>query len=444
MSVPIVVRGGILAENGTELPVDTFGRVRVSDPSTMVQTTSVSLLPSLRPQQIYAMVNHTQGSGAIQTDVSGSVVRLSVQGEGAAVRQTRLYVPYQPGKSRLVLISAALSAPGGHADALACSRLGIFDDFAPAEHRFGDGHFFELQGAGGLSVVERSSAGGGGGEQQGPQEVRVPREAWNGDRLDGTGPSRAVLDTGAMQIYWIDVEWLGVGDVRMGVVVGNVYVRCHTFSHMNALTASYTRTPKLPVRHEIASPGPGPAPLSSLTAGCATVISEGGFVPRGVSVSLGRTLSGTALKNVDKTALALALRKEGYVPRATLVPELVELVVEDNRALSWQLRVDHAGANAVPAGHWENVDAVHSAARFVDGAAHALTVPAGTVAIAEGIMLGRSSASVRFDSMQGMEGQPFLAADYAGMPDTLYLVLRPLGNQDVVYYANLRWNEIHV
>jgi len=52
MSVPIVVRGGILVDNGTSLPVDPFGRVRVSAPNTFMQTTSTSLLPSYRPLQL--------------------------------------------------------------------------------------------------------------------------------------------------------------------------------------------------------------------------------------------------------------------------------------------------------------------------------------------------------------------------------------------------------
>jgi hypothetical protein len=285
-------------------------------------------------------------------------------------------------------------------------------------------------------VVERSSVSGA------PAEVRVPRAAWNGDRLDGSGPSKFALDLGRMQLFWLDMEWLGVGEVRMGAVVAGTLVRCHTFSHANALAAtSYTRTPKLPVRHEIAASA-GAAAAGRMAVGCCTVISEGGFVPRGLPASLGVPVTGTVLANATTPVLAVSLRPEGYLPRATLLPRQLDVIALGNHPLFWQIRVDYSGAAAVSA--WTDADAAHSAARFATAAALTAGLPPGTVAVSEGSVLGRSASALDFTGEQGLEGQPYLAATYDGVPDTLYVVFRPLTNQNVDYSLCFRWQEILV
>jgi hypothetical protein len=436
MSVPIVVRGGILVDNGTSLPVDPFGRVRVSAPNTFMQSASVALLPSLRPLQLDVFVGDLSGAATVTQDLSASVARMTAgPGAGISVRQTRQYIPYQAGKGRLIFISAALADVSAGLPAHVTSRLGCFDDFAPLQARFGDGHFFELAGAQ-LSVVERSSVTGS------PSERRVPRSAWNGDRLDGTGPSKFTMDVGRMQLFWIDMEWLGVGEVRMGVVVGGVLVRCHTFSHVNLLTvSSYTRTPKLPVRHEIAASELAAA-AGTMAMACSTVISEGGFVPRGLPATLGAPVTGTVVAGTTTAVLAVSLRPEGYLPRATLIPQQLDVIALGNHPLFWQIRIDYSGAANVSA--WTNADIVHSAARYATSAALTAGIPANTAAVAEGSVLGRAATALDFSGEQGLEGQPYLAANFAGVPDTLYVVFRPLTNQNVDYSLCFRWQEILV
>ena len=435
MSVPIVVRGGILVDNGTALPVDAFGRVRVSEPNTFMQQTSVSLLPTLRPQQLDVIVGDVSGAAGVVADISASTNVLSAgPGFGYAVRQTRQYIPYQAGKSRLVFISASLATDAAGLPPHVVSRVGIFDDHAPAQRRFGDGHFFELDGDA-LAVVERSSVSGTS------QETRVPRSAWNGDRLGGAGPSKFAIDLGKMQLFWIDMEWLGVGEVRMGVVVGGTLVRCHTFAHANALAGSYTRTPKLPVRHEI-SASASAAAAGQMRMACSTVISEGGFVPRGLLASLGTAVTGTVNAGTTAAVLAVSLRPEGFIPRATLIPVQLDVIGLGNHPLFWQMRIDYSGLTTVSS--WVNVDAARSAARYATNTSLAGGLPSGTTIVAEGSVLGRSSASLDFSGEQGLEGQPYLAATYNGVPDTLYITLSPLSQQNVDFSVCFRWQEIFV
>jgi hypothetical protein len=433
MSVPIVVRGGILATNGVELPVDPFGRVRGSDPNTMFQSTSISLLSTVSPLQTDSQVTSLVGSGAVTQDANGSIVTLSVGGgatPSSVVRQTRRYISYQPGKGRLVFISAMLAGSEAGHPAGVVSRIGMFDDRNVGEKRFGDGHFFQLEGAN-LSVVERSSVSGA------QVDTVVGRAFWNGDRLDGTGPSGASVRLDRMQIFWLDMEWLGVGDVRMGVVVDGTLVRCHTFSHKNLLGASYIRTPKLPIRHELTALAT--AASASMRQACATVISEGGFVPRGLPVSLGRDVTGTATAT-ETVAVAISLRTDGYAARATLIPENMSIVSPDNKAIYWRILIDYSGAG-VGAAAWNNVNATHSYARY--SVAAGIAIPSGVVCVADGLVVARSQHDLVFREQQGLEGLPYLASNYQGIPDTMYVTVKRL-TTDATYHISTHWNEITV
>lgn len=68
-------------------------------------------------------------------------------------------------------------------------------------------------------------------------DCNVARSNWN-DPLDGTGPSGCNVDFTKAQIFMMDQEWLGVGQVRMGVVIdGNIHFTYYwTHSGSNAVT----------------------------------------------------------------------------------------------------------------------------------------------------------------------------------------------------------------
>ena len=87
-----------------------------------------------------------------------------------------------------------------------------------------------------------------------PSDTRTVNQAdWNGDKLDGTGPSGITLDVTKTQILWMDFEWLGVGSVRCGFIINEQYIVCHTFNNANDITSVYMSTAILPVRYEITS-----------------------------------------------------------------------------------------------------------------------------------------------------------------------------------------------
>jgi hypothetical protein len=122
-------------------------------------------------------------------------------------------------------------------------------------------------------IVERSNVLGT------VSETLVAQQNWNGDKLDGTGASGLSLDITKSQIFYTDIEWLGVGSVRTGIVIDGTFINCHTFNHANLIPYTYITTACLPVRYEITNRA-ATAGTSNLNQICSTVLSEGGYEPK--------------------------------------------------------------------------------------------------------------------------------------------------------------------
>ena len=107
-------------------------------------------------------------------------------------------------------------------------------------------------------------------------QTEVAQDDWNIDKLDGTGVSGVTLDITKAQILWMDIEWLGLGTVRMGFVIDEQFIHCHSFHHANFIESTYITTASLPLRYEITNTG-ATSGSSTMKQVCSTVISEGGY-----------------------------------------------------------------------------------------------------------------------------------------------------------------------
>jgi hypothetical protein len=237
------------------MATDAFGRLRVSQPYTLFDS-----------QQRYAADNQfdtSTASGGTSTFLPNeSSVQMSVTSTNGSevVRQSFRSMSYQPGKGLLVLATFAMNTP----TAGIRQRVGFFNT--------GNGTFFQVNGTT-KSMVLRSSSIPTPGT---PSDTRTVNQAnWNGDKLDGTGPSGITLDPSKTQIFWCDFEWLGVGSVRTGFVINGQYIVCHTFTNANVQTSVYMTTAILPVRYEITNVSAGVG--ASMKHICANVVSEGGY-----------------------------------------------------------------------------------------------------------------------------------------------------------------------
>jgi hypothetical protein len=246
--------------------VDSFGRLRVSNPLTLFDS-------SHRHQDNGLWATSVANSGTATFNANQGLMDLAVTTtSGSKVyRETLRVFPYQPGKSLLILSTFVFN----EAKTNLRQRAGYFDN--------NNGFFLELSSST-LSFVRRSYVSGS------LVETKISQSDWNTDKLDGTGLSGITLDMTKAQILWSDMEWLGVGSVRMGFVIDGVLITCHTFNHANIISSTYITTATLPLRYEIENTGTTGS-SSTLKQICGSVISEGGYQLSGDSHSIGTAIA---------------------------------------------------------------------------------------------------------------------------------------------------------
>jgi hypothetical protein len=279
-SYPEVVRlDGSAGGNGVTFAgptTDAFGRLRVSTPLTFFDS-----------QQRYKDNGYfdtsTTGGGSSTYLINESSVALAVGTTSGdqVIRQSKRCFPYQSGKSLLTFNSFVFAAGKTNL----CQRIG---SFTPT-----NGIFFELDGTT-KNFVVRSYASGS------VVENRIPQSSWNADKFDGTGPSGIILDTTKTHILYTDIEWLGVGTVRMGFIIDGLLYICHRFNHANNVSSVYMTTASLPIRIEITNTG-NTASSSTMKQICSSVMSEGGY-ERKVAQSVART---TTAKSISTSFVPL-------------------------------------------------------------------------------------------------------------------------------------------
>jgi hypothetical protein len=152
--------------------------------------------------------------------------------------------------------------------------------------------------------------------------TRIPRSSWNIDRLDGTGPSGAILDITKSHIFWVDLEWLGVGSVRSGFVINGQFVVVHIFHHANTITGTYMTTASLPCRYEITNTA-ATGSSSTLKQICTTVISEGGYNAQNLTRSASNPITGKNLTN-NKLNPMISIRLKPNRTDAIVIPSLID------------------------------------------------------------------------------------------------------------------------
>ena len=308
---------------------DAFGRLRVSNPLTLFDSSH-----RYRDNNLWSGLVVGTGSTVGFVTAQGLVnIGIGTTAGCSVIRETTKVFAYQPGKSLLVLNTFVMNPKKVNLR----QRVGYFGA--------DNGMYLELDGDT-LYFVERSLSLG--------TTTRVAQEYWNIDKLDGTGPSGITLNTSKAHILWMDIEWLGVGSVRIGFVIDGAFIHCHTFHHANIIESTYITTASLPLRYEIANTGITTS-SSNLKQICSSVISEGGYNLHGIQQAIGiaitspRTLTNagtfypivsirlkTSPNNLDAIAIITAL---SAMPIAT-------------GSYNWQIRASGttAGGDWVSAG----------------------------------------------------------------------------------------------
>ena len=294
---------------------DAFGRLTVASPFTLFDS-------SHRYRDNGLWVTGITGSGSTaEFNANQGLVDLTigVTSGNHVYRETTKVFPYQPGKSLQILSTFSMdSAKSGLRQ-----RTGYFGS--------SNGFYIELDGSD-LYLVKRSSVSGS------TVNTRIAQSDWNGDKLNGSGQSGITLDISKAQILWMDLEWLGVGSVRMGFVIDGVFIVCHTFHHANLDVGTYMTTATLPLRYEIENTSTT-ASESTMKQICSTVISFGGYelygTQQGVNTPIDTSYTLTT-REVYYPVIALRLKSTSF-DAVAIMTALSLLADTTGEKYNWQV-----------------------------------------------------------------------------------------------------------
>jgi len=293
---------------------DAFGRLRTVNPLTLFDSSH-----RYHDNGLWTTSSGTGGTSSFDANAGLVTMNVTTTSGSEVIRETTKCFSYQPGKSLLVMSTFVMNA----AKTGLRQRVGYYGA--------SNGMYVELDGST-LSFVERSSSTGS------LVETRVAQANWNIDKLDGTGRSGLTLDITKAQILWMDIEWLGLGTVRLGFVINGQFIHCHSFHHANLITSTYITTASLPLRYEITNTATT-ASSSTLKQICSTVLSEGGYELRGLQQAVGTSINAPYALTASGTYYPLAsIRlKSGNLDGIVILTALSIMASGGNSNYSWRV-----------------------------------------------------------------------------------------------------------
>lgn len=398
---------------GDSPSIDAFSRWRVSNPVLLLAATFEDDAQTL----VFESAVTATGTATHLPNESLMRLRAPANGDDALV-QSRQYFAYRTGQSQLALLTfVAPTATAG----------------VNYEVGYGDtsnGIFLRVEGTT-VNFTKRSSTSGS------PVDTDVPQASWNLDALDGTGPSGLTLDLdGVAQILVIDLQWLGVGRVRIGFDIGGLVIYAHEFLWANIAgsTTAYMATARLPVRWYIQNVSGG-AVNYDMKAICGTVQREG--TEPEPSHTFGVDI-GDAAYGAPVTGLMsiLAVRVDPNNPRVALIPNEVHFLVTGTDPVRWRLVL-----NPTLGASLSYADA--DSGSLVEFSTDNQTVTGGTVIATGFAAAGAAGNRGTFQGHSVAQSLP-ASSDIAGTTQDQYvLAVESLGGSGTTdMFAAIEWLEV--
>jgi hypothetical protein len=390
---------------------DAFGRTRISQPLTLFDS-------SHRYADNNLWAEDTTGTASSTFNLNAGLVELDVGSASGdeLIRETTKVFSYQPGKSLLIMNTFVFAEPKTNLR----QRVGYFGA--------DNGIYLEQDGTT-VNFVERSLVTGS------VTESKIQQSDWNVDKLDGTGRSGITLDLTKAQILWMDLEWLGLGSVRVGFIINGQFVCCHVFHHANLTDSTYITTASLPLRQEITNTG--------LTSGasqakqvCATVISEGGYELRGRQHAIGTPItSAYSLTTAGTYYPIVSIRlKSARLDAIVINTALSMLGVGNGVNFSWRV----IAGGVVTTASWTSAGADSSVEYTISGTAH----DGGGRVLAQGYLNSSNQGSPTIDILKEALFKFQLERDtFTSTAEPLtFLVAAATDSEDI--FASMDWEEI--
>jgi len=389
---------------------DAFGRLRVSEPFTLFDS-------SHRFADNGLWSTGTATGGTATFNAAQGLVDLDVTAASGSevVRETTKVFSYQPGKSLLVISTFVMSP----AKTNLRQRVGYYG--------VNNGYYLE-QNDTTVSFVERSFVTGA------VVNTPVAQASWNVDPMDGSGPSGITLDLTKAQILFMDLEWLGVGTVRIGFIIDGNYYVCHKFQHANLIASTYITTASLPLRYEITNTG-ATSGVSTMKQICSTVMSEGGFTLNGLQQAVGTPI--TAPRNLAVAGtfypiVSIRLKTSPNRLDAIVICTAISLMATSAGDYNWQV----IASGTTTAGAWVSAGGNSGVEYNITG-----TSFTGGRILASGFLNASNQASTQVDILKEALFKTQLERNgLTSTPFELTIVVACSTTGDVL--ASMDWEEI--
>lgn len=353
-------------------------------------------------------------SGALKTYLPNeAALILSTDGtiDSRVMQTTHRYHHYFTGVGQLIIMTVACGDTGKFGNK---RRWGYFDD--------NDGIYFQLNGTS-LELVLRHSVTGSVVEEV------YPQSEWNYDKLDGTGLSENVIDITKVNIWWIDLQWLGSGRVRAGAYsASGERLTCHAIGNAGQRDRAYMRTGSLPIRYEnVNSEVVGSTAEMRIQA--ATVKTEGALIPTGnfYGSDLSPATSITASRPVMSIRAAATFKNK--VNRTQIQTKSISLFVVDGPVACWIT---------------ENGVLTNSTWTVTNNAAQLDT---GATAITGGksvrtVILGSGANTIDLSDVYDFTSNSVRLNADGTQTNNLTLICAPVGVSTPTVYATINWQQL--
>jgi hypothetical protein len=396
--------------NPSGVAVDAFGRSRVALPFTLFESSH-----RYKDNGLWHTSNTAGTTYAFNANAGLIELNLPTTADAEIVRETNKVFSYQPGKSLQILNTFVFNAPKTNLR----QRVGYFG----AQN----GIFLELEGST-VYFVKRSYVNGS------VVDTKVAQSGWNIDKLDSTGPSLLTLDITKAQIFWTDIEWLGLGTVRCGFVINGNLIHCHSFHHANLIDSTYMTTASLPLRYEIKNNGGATATSSKMKQVCSTVISEGGYELRGLQQAVGTAITAPkALTTAGTYYPVVSIRLKSTAQDAIVIPTAISLMGVSTGIYAWRVT---SGAT-VTTGSWTDAGTESAIEYTLAG-----TAVSGGRILASGFFTSTTQGSTSIDILREALFKFQLERNgLTGTPSPLTLEVSASTNTELVY-GSMDWEEI--
>lgn len=308
----------------------------------------------------------TTNGGTATFDTSVSQIRMAVTNQAGSkvIRQTRNVQRYTPGRTQTVAFAIRLQTPVTGIR----RRFGMFDG--------NDGFFFEdcgtvdaITGEPQYAVVVINSDGAT------PTVERIYRKDWNGDKLDGTGPSGITANPQAQQLVMMDYEWYGAGQVVFLFVINGLPRVIHTVNNGNRLQSPWCKTPFLPIRLEIENLT-GVAGTHYLWQGSNSILAEGTVEKLGIAESILTPLAGINMPSSNTFYPIVSIRIKSTALTGIVLPTFFQAGTVDNTDIYYKLLrnatvngtwVDHSDPNAFTQYNYTSTGAITDGVELSSG-----------------------------------------------------------------------------